>query len=138
MNRVQLSLVIKDDEMYNELVRPLRESHNIDEFIIDLMTKYYKYEAVRQTIAEPTKYLPEKKEVSFEGIYATLDMMEYYNHEGKNILSDGKDNLSNIMTKAEDLQKQQKAMLPITVNDINSDEEVVCLFIIREKSMYKK
>lgn len=105
-NRAQCSLLFPDDEVFENLVIPLKEGRILNEFIVKLVTMYYKNEQIRSIVDEgietDDKEAEQKRSEMYSAINESLAFMEYLADEGKNVVEDGASMLESVLAGAEE------------------------------------
>ena len=98
-NRVQCSLIIDDDDVYNGFVKPLQRHHQLGELIVRLLISYYKNDKVKDLVDSSEPSSMSMVTDAFKSMHETLAVMDYYIQEGENAVEDGKGTLSTLVGK---------------------------------------
>lgn len=105
-NRAQCSLIFADDEIFDNLIIPLKESKALNEFLVKLATLYYRDDRVRsivdEGIVDADKEAEQKRAEMYTAINESLAVMEYLADEGKNVVDDGASMLESVLAGAEE------------------------------------
>lgn len=105
-NRAQCSLIFADDEIFDNLITPLKASKALNEFLVKLVTIYYNDERVQSIVDEgivvEDKEAEQKRAEMYTAINESLAVMEYLADEGKNIVEDGASMLESVLAGAEE------------------------------------
>lgn len=105
-NRVQCSLIFADDEIFDNLIMPLKERKALNDFLVKLVTFYYKDDRLRSIVDEgitvDDKEAEQKRADMYTAINESLAVMEYLADEGRNIVEDGASMLESVLAGAEE------------------------------------
>lgn len=105
-NRVQCSLIFTDDDIFGNLVLPLKESREFSDFLIKLCTRYYESEEIRSLIdsADDEVVVEENEQRNnmYTQIGESLAVIDFLVSEGEQIVGDGADVFDNIVAGAEE------------------------------------
>lgn len=126
-NRVQVSLTFIDDEVFKELVLPLKEGKELNNFIIKLITRYYKDDRISSLIDEDfveDESEAENREDIYSRMAESLAALEFLAEQGRDTLEDGGDIFESILSGAEEsgvMQSGDENNLGGTFSEINHD-----------------
>lgn len=106
-HRVQLSLQILDDNLYNGLIEDLKANRELNNKVIDVLTAYYYNEEIRNTIEKYIKgdSIDETYNTStntdelFADIHNAMAMSNFYANEAMQTLEDGTDMVDDILNQ---------------------------------------
>lgn len=102
LNRVQLSLLIPDADLYEELVLPLKNSRELAPLIIRMLSVYYKDESVRNVVdgfsdsletATDTESAAAKQSKNFKAVADVVSMYNILTEELTSIAENGIDDM---------------------------------------------
>lgn len=104
-NRVQLSLILDDDEVYNNLIIPAKHGKELHPLCIRLLTAYYYNEQVRELVDGVSEYQVEGEqdnsiEDAIASIRSNLAMQSFLQSDLAQLLEDGANDIANIANGA--------------------------------------
>lgn len=104
-NRVQLSLIFEDTDVYENLILPAKKGRFLSELMIKLVLSYYYNDDVRKIvdgdIEQEDSEFEERRNNLFTSINETLATLDFLSEEGHNITEGGTDLVSDILAGAE-------------------------------------
>lgn len=104
-NRVQLSLIFEDTDVYENLILPAKKGRFLSELVIKLVLSYYYNDDVRRIvdgdIEQEDSEFEERRNNLFTSINETLATLDFLSEEGHNITEGGTDLVSDILAGAE-------------------------------------
>lgn len=103
LNRVQLSLVIDDSDLYNNLVLPAKQNKDLHPLFIRLLTAYYYNEEVRNLVDGVSEEYDEVSDSpvmdAINNLRNNLAMQAFLSSDLSKVIENGAEDIADIATK---------------------------------------